>query len=61
MDKTTILGEYNNHFKEGVYCCKACSSELFKSSYKFKSSCGWPSINDEIERSILRKKTKVLA
>ena len=56
MDKTTILGEYNNHFKEGVYCCKACSSELFKSSYKFKSSCGWPSFNDEIERSILRKK-----
>ena len=32
MDKTTILGEYNNHFKEGVYCCKACSSELFKSA-----------------------------
>ena len=49
-------GKYNNHFEDGVYCCKACGSELFKSSHKFKSSCGWPSFDDEIEGAIVRKK-----
>ena len=36
-------GEYENHNKSGIYVCKGCGSELFKSDAKFDAHCGWPS------------------
>ncbi len=36
-------GEYVETKTEGVYRCKACESELFRSNEKFDSHCGWPS------------------
>ncbi|EEI26501.1 MULTISPECIES: peptide-methionine (R)-S-oxide reductase MsrB [Corynebacterium] len=36
-------GEYTDTETEGVYSCKACGAELFRSQEKFHSHCGWPS------------------
>jgi peptide-methionine (R)-S-oxide reductase len=36
-------GEYNETKTEGIYSCRACGAELFRSDAKFDSHCGWPS------------------
>ena len=44
-----FTGEYVEHFEDGTYHCKKCGTELFDSSAKFHSNCGWPSFDDAIE------------
>ncbi|GAA1115602.1 peptide-methionine (R)-S-oxide reductase MsrB [Nocardiopsis composta] len=39
-------GEYVSTSTRGVYRCRACGAELFRSSEKFESHCGWPSFYD---------------
>jgi peptide-methionine (R)-S-oxide reductase len=52
----------------GVYACRACDAELFRSETKFDSHCGWPSFysplaGDRVEyvedKSLFQTRTEV--
>ncbi len=42
-------GEYVSTKTAGVYNCRACGAELFRSDTKFDSHCGWPSFYQPTE------------
>jgi peptide-methionine (R)-S-oxide reductase len=50
-------GEYTETKTEGLYECRACGAELFRSDTKFDSHCGWPSFFSPLagESVILRE------
>ncbi|WP_156253129.1 peptide-methionine (R)-S-oxide reductase MsrB [Pseudactinotalea terrae] len=38
-----FTGELLGEHRTGVFSCRACGAELFRSDTKFESHCGWPS------------------
>ena len=63
-----FTGEYTDNHRFGVYSCRACGAELFRSEHKFDSHCGWPSFYQPSEgdavvlledRSLGRVRTEV--
>ena len=38
----------------GSFTCKCCNSELFNSSTKYDSGCGWPSFYDQISKEAVK-------
>lgn len=44
-----FTGEYTDTKAVGVYSCRACDTELFRSEAKFDSHCGWPSFYEPKE------------
>lgn len=56
-----FTGEYTDTETEGVYDCRACGAELFRSTTKFHSHCGWPSFYEPSadDNVVLRKDTSV--
>jgi peptide-methionine (R)-S-oxide reductase len=45
-----FTGEYTDTKTQGVYSCRACGAELFRSDAKFDSHCGWPSFYEPTEK-----------
>ncbi|MGH8018368.1 MAG: peptide-methionine (R)-S-oxide reductase MsrB [Opitutaceae bacterium] len=46
--------EFNQQGK-GVYSCAGCGAELFTSSEKFDSHCGWPSFYDASNANVITR------
>ena len=61
-------GEYDKTTTPGIYSCRACGNELFRSETKFDAHCGWPAFysplaGDSVEyiedKSMFRTRTEV--
>ena len=50
-------GEYVDTKAQGMYQCRACGAELFRSTEKFDSHCGWPSFFDPSKSEAVILKT----
>ncbi len=49
-----FVGEYTDTETEGVYRCRACDAELFRSTTKFHSHCGWTSFFEPLAEDRVR-------
>ncbi|MCY7341645.1 MAG: peptide-methionine (R)-S-oxide reductase MsrB [Pseudonocardia sp.] len=54
-----FTGEYTDTSTAGVYECRACGAELFRSDTKFESHCGWPSFFTPLAGGAVIERTDV--
>ncbi len=47
-------GEYDDFYEKGVYICRKCNAELYRSDTKFDAGCGWPAFDQEVEGAVNR-------
>src|SRR6478672_2366790 len=64
-----FTGKYWDNHDQGLYRCAGCKAELFQSTDKFDSGCGWPSftkpantekVEEAVDRSHFMTRTEVL-
>ncbi len=53
--ESPYTGEYDQLWDTGIYVCKACGLELFRSSTKFDAGCGWPSFYQGIDKKNIKE------
>lgn len=46
-------GKYDDFFEAGMYTCKRCGAQLYKSENKFDAGCGWLAFDGEIPGAVI--------
>ena len=52
-----LLGKNFEILNGGIFRCKCCNNELFNSSSKYDSGCGWPSFFESYSYDCIKKET----
>ena len=47
-----FTGEYDDFYEEGIYICRRCDAELYRSVDKFDARCGWPAFDREVRGAV---------